>query len=234
MAKNRRKGVKPPAESKTESCGVHRPPTAKAEGPSQTQDWQHTLKQRKAQADQVLQQNPEHAMNFSIDPDFGKITCKFTGHQVNANDTEFKQYVTTNHKYLTHCANEGFDFDSYSKFIVPHKQHPKHKMFCLITRREVNRNRSDLILHKNGKHFCKTMFETWRRNMLKAKKKLNWQINLAVKKMKNMRIKVRHQRKLVELNELVPSGYLHRRKHKQLVAISRLSLLGVKPRVNQD
>ena len=127
------------------------------------------------------------------------MTCNFTGHQVNADQAQFSNYVQTNTKYLCALNNQHFDFSGFCKYIVPHKGNPEQKMFCQITRREVNRNRADLILHKNGKHYCKTMFETWRTHMLKAQKMLKFKLKLAIKKKKTLKIKARHRAQVVSV-----------------------------------
>ena len=42
--------------------------------------WSMKLEKRKEEAQKVLDKFKEHKDNFTIDSEYGKITCKFTGH----------------------------------------------------------------------------------------------------------------------------------------------------------
>ena len=114
-----------------------------------------------------------HAANFMINQDYGKIQCIFTNHELNPdNEKEFDNFVKTNKSYRASLMDEGFDFENFCKFIIPHKSEPKKKMFCTITRNNINRTKNDILLHRNGKDYCKSIFEAWRERMLKTRKKL--------------------------------------------------------------
>ena len=110
-----------------------------------------------------------------------------------ANEDEFESFVRTNKSYLAQLTNKDFDFENYCKFIIPHKTEPTRKMFCTITRHNINKTKTDILLHRNGKDYCKSIFEAWRDRMLKTRKQLIFKMTLIKKLEKKMKIKHKHK-----------------------------------------
>ena len=88
--------------------------------------------------------------------DFGKLKCKFTGHELNPGRPEdFQVYINENQKYLKafDIHKYNFDYENFCRFIIPHKHFPETKMFCAITQKIINKDPREIILHYNGKGY---------------------------------------------------------------------------------
>ena len=182
--------------------------------------WEAKVAERIRASEEIISRlNPSEAQNFYVTKDYGKITCKLTGHQLN-NEKDLLTYISSNSKYQLAIQNCSFDFN-FCKFIVPHKSN-KNKMFCLITRCEMNKTKEDVLKHYNGKSYIKVMYNAWKRRMLRTKKYLIFKLNLIKRNDQNLKIKARHRGKINR--ELFPDS-LKKKKFLRLKAISRRSLL---------
>jgi hypothetical protein len=76
--------------------------------------------------------------------------------------------------------------------IISHKMHPDKKLYCLVTKNTINKNKEELLNHYNGRTFCKKMYETWKKKMFKARRKLYFKLSLIKKKSNQKKIKPKH------------------------------------------
>lgn len=97
---------------------------------------------------ELLQQYPQ----LSLQPN-NKIRCSLTKHEMKPNAKEIQQYIQ-GEKFKK--AMEWYTYD-YTKFlpeIVPHKSNP-HKLYCTITKQELNKIPKEVEKHIQGKRFLR-------------------------------------------------------------------------------
>jgi hypothetical protein len=94
----------------------------------------------------LLKQYPQ----LTLQPN-NKIQCSLTKHEMKPNAKEVLHYVEGAKfkkalKWYTH------DYTQYQPDIMPHKTDP-HKLFCTVTKQELNKIPEEVEKHINGKRF---------------------------------------------------------------------------------
>jgi hypothetical protein len=91
----------------------------------------------------------EYAGDFEITP-YKKLHCVWTGHDLLPNLDKLKTHVATS-RFTTAKKSSQVDLSQY-QHIVPHKR-SAHRCYCLLTRRELNKNREEIEKHINGRRY---------------------------------------------------------------------------------
>lgn len=80
-----------------------------------------------------------------------RIKCSVTGHELPLNPTAILAHVQGK-KFRKSLDWYNFDYSAFLPHIVPHK-HDDKKLFCIVTKQELNKIPSEVQKHINGQRF---------------------------------------------------------------------------------
>jgi hypothetical protein len=85
-----------------------------------------------------------------------RIQCQLTKHEMTPKVSAVVQYVL-GEKYRKACTWYSLDYSQYQPYIVPHKSNP-YKLYCTITKQELNKIPKEVENHFTGKRFQRLVF----------------------------------------------------------------------------
>ncbi len=97
---------------------------------------------------ELLKENP----NLVLQPN-NKILCKVTKHELPTDAKIILQHLEGK-KYKKAVEWYSHDYDQYFPDIVPHKVND-HKLFCTLTKQELNKIPVEVQKHVSGKRFLR-------------------------------------------------------------------------------
>ena len=157
---------------------------------------------------------------------YGKLRCMLSEHEMPATLVQFEKHITSV-KYQKALAQSKLEssfanvnVDTLSPFLVKHKRFP-NMMYCTLTKVTLKRSAEELITHRNGRSYCKTLYTTWRRKMRKKCKKLV--VDIRRMKKRCLRRKINPLSRLV--NFFPDRASLRSNRYKRLISISRRNVL---------
>lgn len=80
-----------------------------------------------------------------------RIKCDITGHELPLKPDAIQSHVKGK-KFKKSLEWYNYDYSEFLPYIVPHKRDPK-KLFCLLTRQELNKVPEEVKKHIQGKRF---------------------------------------------------------------------------------
>ena len=95
----------------------------------------------------LLEENSRHISLLENN----KILCHLTKHEMAPRADVVYKYLNSK-KYKNKLEWNSFNYDEYKPYIVPHKSNPK-KLYCTVTRQELNRIPKDVLKHVSGKKY---------------------------------------------------------------------------------
>jgi hypothetical protein len=80
-----------------------------------------------------------------------RIQCQLTKHEMTPSVSAIVQYVL-GEKYRKACDWYSYDYSQYQPHVVPHKSN-QYKLYCTITKQDLNKIPKEVEKHVKGKRF---------------------------------------------------------------------------------